>query len=196
MNPPDNYNITDKNFTYKNKNLKIITKYYKKINYKKYIHYECSKRRFGCKGKIKYDINNKKFFIINECNDAIEHDVLPFTEFNQDYLDKNLVNYNMSYKKYQRYYIKSLYLNNDFTDIERILNKFKNEFNTKFKLTNIEIIAIKHDTVGKLNTLSIEELLKKITIDDSIKLEIKTHDIFYHINIKTLTFEIILSKNL
>ena len=102
----------------------------------------------------------------------------------------------MSYKKYQRYYIKSLYLNNDFTDIERILNKFKNEFNTKFKLTNTEIIAIKHDTVGKLNTLSIEELLKKITIDDSIKLEIKTNDIFYHINTKTLTFEIILSKNL
>ena len=121
---------------------------------------------------------------------------MPFTEFNQDFIDKDLVNYNMSYKKYQRYYIKSLYLNNDFIDIERILNKFKNEFNTKFKLTNTEIIAIKHDTVGKLNTLSIEELLKKITIDDSIKLEIKTLDIFYHINIKTLIFKIILSKNL
>ena len=196
MNPPINYNISDKNFTYKNKNLKIITKYYKRIIYKKYIHYECSKRRYGCAGKVKYDINNKKFFIIKECDDAIEHDVLPLDEFNQDYLDKDLENYNMSYKKYQRYYIKALFLNNDFTDIEKIQIKFKNEFNTNFKLTNREIIAIKHDSIGKLNTLSIEELLKNIKIEDSCKLEIKIHDIFYHININSVNLELMLSSEI
>jgi len=99
MNPPSNYNISDKNFTYKHNKLKIITKYYKRIIYKKYIHYKCTKRRNGCIGKIKYDINNKKFLIINEYNDIIEHVVLPFKDFNQDYLNKDLKNYNMSYKK-------------------------------------------------------------------------------------------------
>jgi len=127
--------------------------------------------------------------IINECNDNIEHDVLPFKDFNQDYLNKDLKNYNISYKKYQRYYIKSLFLNNDFTNIERICIKFKNEFNTNFKLNNREIIAIKLDTIEKLNTLSIEDLLKNIKIGDTYKLEIKTYDIFCHININNKDIE-------
>ena len=41
-------------------------------------------------------------------------------------MNKNLDSYNISYKKYQRYYIKSLFLNNDFTNIERIQIKFTN----------------------------------------------------------------------
>ena len=189
MTPPSNYNINDKNFTYAHKDLKIITNYYKKIIYKKFIHYECSKRRYGCVGKVKYEIKTKKFFIINECNTDIEHDVLSFKDFNEDYLNKNLDSYNMSYKKYQRYYIKSLFLNNDFINIERVQIKYKNDFNTTFKLNNKEIVSIKHDTIGKFNTLSLEDLIKNINISDTLKLEIKTYDVFYNININNKDVE-------
>ena len=191
MTPPSNYNINDKNFTYANKDLKIITKYYKKIIYKKFIHYECSKRRYGCVGKVKYEIKikSKKFFIINECNTDIEHDVLSFKDFNEDYLNKNLDSYNMSYKKYQRYYIKSLFHNNDFINIEKVQIKFKNDFKTTFKLKNKEIVVIKHDTIGNFNTLSLEDLLKNINISDTLKLEIKTYDVFYNININNKDVE-------
>ena len=56
---PNNYNIGDKKFNYTNNTLKITTKYYKKIQNKNWIYYDCSKRRFGCKGKIKYNLKEK-----------------------------------------------------------------------------------------------------------------------------------------
>jgi hypothetical protein len=69
--PPNNYNIGDKKFNYTNNTLKITSKYYKQIQNKTWIYYECSKRRFECKGKIKYNLKEKKWFSINDCDSAI-----------------------------------------------------------------------------------------------------------------------------
>jgi len=50
--------------------------------------------------------------IIN-CNNSIVHDNINFGKFNEDHKAKKLDHYNMNYKKYQEFYIKSLFLNND-----------------------------------------------------------------------------------
>jgi hypothetical protein len=95
-------NIKDlKSFVYEFKDLKILTKFYRKIERKNIIYFECSKRRFGCNGKCQYDKTKEKFIMINNCNNKIEHDSIDFNKFNEDYKDNNLKRYNMEFKKYQ-----------------------------------------------------------------------------------------------
>ena len=58
----------NKSFIHESEELKIITKYYKKIENKNYIYFECSKRRAGCPGKCKYDKNKDIWILDCECN--------------------------------------------------------------------------------------------------------------------------------
>ena len=159
------------------------TKYYRQLKRKNCIYFECSKRRFGCKGKLKYLINDNKWFQINECDINIEHDIITFKEFYIDYINHNLNEYNMAYRKYLRYYVKSVFTNNEISTNDNIFIKFKNKFNVKLELTNKEINEIKHSVFGELNSLDFEDLLKKIKIDKDYKLEINTTDISYEIKI-------------
>ena len=47
------------------------------------------------KEKVKYGIDSNKRLIINEYNNSVEH----VKEFNENYLNKNLDKYNISYNK-------------------------------------------------------------------------------------------------
>lgn len=73
--------------------------------------------------------------------------------------------------------------------MKKIKTNIKNKFNTNFTLNDKQIIAIKHDTIGKLNNLSLEDLLKNIKKEDTHKIEIKTIDIFYNIKINNKEIE-------
>lgn len=90
-----------------------MTKYSKKIEKGNYIYYECNKRKNGCKRKWKYDKNKKKWFLVEICNNNINHDIFSYATFNEDYDNKNLFNYNMSLKKYQEYYTKKMLTDNN-----------------------------------------------------------------------------------
>ena len=68
----------------------------------------------------------------------------------------------MSYKKYQIFYAKSSYSNNNITSTANIIMQFKNEFNIDLKLNTNDITQIKHKIWGNLNNLDIEHLLKEI----------------------------------
>ena len=45
----------------------------------------------------------------------------------------------MNYEKMQKYYIKSLYSNNEYIDINAIYSNFKCTFNIQLKLSNNQI---------------------------------------------------------
>ena len=77
----------------------------------------------------------------------------------------------MTYKKYQIFYVKSLYSNNDISNTANIIMKFKNKFNIVFKLNPNDLTQIKHKIVGNLNNLDIENLLKEIKLDVSLDLK-------------------------
>ena len=48
-----------------------MTKYIKKIEKGNYIYFECSKRKKGCKRKCKFQIKEKKWFLVEKCNDIL-----------------------------------------------------------------------------------------------------------------------------
>ena len=176
-------------FTYEFKNIKIKTKFYKKLKKGNYIYFECSRRRKGCGGKCKYDINIKKWNITEECNSTIIHDVFNFEQFKEDYIIDNLNEYNMNYRKYQEYYVKCLFINfqaNTYTDI---LLKFNNKFKCDFKLSQKDINDIKYLCLGINNKLDFYNLCKKIKIADNKKLEINCTDIKYKIEINKKVVE-------
>ena len=176
-------NIKDlKSFIYEFKDLKILTKFYRKIERKNVIYYECSKRRLGCNGKCQYDKTKEKFIMINNCNNKIEHDAIDFNIFNEDYKNNNLKRYNMEFKKYQEYYVRSLFINNDVIQNLDIYKKFKELFKTQLTLTNNEIIKIKHNTIGYLNNLNIIDLCKELEKDSDLNIKINITDINYKLN--------------
>ena len=89
----------------------------------------------------------------------------------------------MDYQKYQRYYVKSVFTNNEISTNDNLYIKFKNKFKVNLKLTNKEITEIKHSVFGNLNSLDFEDVLKKIEIDNDHKLEINSTDISYELKI-------------
>jgi len=70
------------------------------------------KEKKGGKGKCKFQIKNKKWFLVEKYNDKIIHDIFNYEQFNIDYYNKNH-NYNMEKKKYQEYYTLKI-LNDNF----------------------------------------------------------------------------------
>ena len=120
--------------------------------------------------------------MINNCNNKIEHDAIDFNIFNEDYKNNNLKRYNMEFKKYQEYYVRSLFINNDVIQNLDIYKKFKELFKTQLTLTNNEIIKIKHNTIGYLNNLNIIDLCKELEKDSDLNIKINITDINYKLN--------------
>ena len=102
-----------------------MSKFYKKMERKNIIHYEYFKCKYGYKGKCIFD--KKKLSMIMNCDNSIEYDTINYNKFNEDYKAKNLGQYNMKYKKYQEYHLKSLFLNNDILQNIDSYKKFKDQ---------------------------------------------------------------------
>ena len=91
------------------------------------------------KGKLKYLISDKKRSQINECDIYKEHDIITFKEFYNHYINHNLNEYNMTYPKYQRYYVKSDLTNNEISTNDNLYLKFKNNFKVKLAQFKIKL---------------------------------------------------------
>ena len=102
-----------------------MSKFYKKMERKNIIHYEFLNANMDIKVNA-YSIK-KKLSIIMNCDNSTEYDTINYNKFNEDYKAKNLRQYNMNYKKYQEYHIKSLFLNNDILQNIDSYKKFKDQ---------------------------------------------------------------------
>ena len=95
----------------------------------------------------------------------------------------------MSFKKYQEFFAKVLFKENEANNFNDIIIKFKELFKKDFILTQKEINDIKYNTIGKNNKLDFISLCKKIILEDGKKLEINETDIIYLITINNKTIE-------
>ena len=95
----------------------------------------------------------------------------------------------MSFKKYQEFFAKVLFKENEANNFNDIIIKFKELFKKDFILTQKEINDIKYNTIGKNNKLDFISLCKKIILEDEKKLEINETDIKYLITINNKTIE-------
>lgn len=51
--------------------------------------------------------------MFEESNSTVIHDAINFGQFSEDFKQGKLKEYNMSYKKYQEYYTRCLFINNE-----------------------------------------------------------------------------------
>ena len=130
---------TAKSFTYYFKNSDIYSKYYLKINQKNIIYFGCGKKYKGCSGQIIYNKKLQNFYLNRECTVSIAHDNATFAEFYAKFKDNKINNFNMELKKFQKYYIRSLFKANVATDLNTAKKAFYKEFNINIKLTKDEI---------------------------------------------------------
>ena len=84
----------------------------------------------------------------------------------------------MELKKFQKYYIRSLFKNNVAIDINTAKKSFYNKFNTNLKLSRDEITKEKHLGLGIHNNLDIISLSKKLSTEYKY-IKINAVDIFY-----------------
>ena len=78
----------DKSFEYYFIDEDINSKFIKNTTTKNNIYFNCSKKRNGCIGLIKYDLLNKISILIYKCNNKIKHDTSKFENFYEDFLKK------------------------------------------------------------------------------------------------------------
>ena len=78
----------------------------------------------------------------------------------------------MSFKKYQEYYVKKMFMKNEIKNYNDICTKFKNQFKIEFILTQKEITDIKYMSLSKTNNLDFYELCKSIRLEKEQSLEI------------------------
>ena len=74
----------------------------------------------------------------------------------------------MNYDKIQKFYVRSLFKNNECIDINTIHNSFKSEFNIPLKLSNAQIYKEKYIALGTNKNLDLFEICKKISTDNNI----------------------------
>ena len=70
-----------------------------------------------------------------ECSKNIMQDIKSFDIFYSEYKNKNITSYDMSFKKYQEYFSKALFKDNEVNNFNDILMKFKQLFKKEFILT-------------------------------------------------------------
>lgn len=68
----------------------------------------------------------------------------------------------MSFKKYQEYYAKKMFMKNEIKNYNDIYTKFKNQFKIEFILIQKEITDIKYMSLSKTNNLDFYELCKSM----------------------------------
>jgi len=168
----------DKAFNYYFQEKEIYSKFTKKSSSKNYIYFECTKKRNGCCGLIRYEKKRKSLIIKNECISKIKHDTITFENFLIDFQNKNTNHYDKNLIKLQKFYVRYLFKTNQANNFENIISIFKNTFNFPIKLTNKQIIYEKHQAFGTINTLSLLDICKKISTDE-VNINIKTTDVFY-----------------
>ena len=97
-------------------------------------------------------------YILKECDINIIHNTSNFEIFYKDYFENNLIKYNMQIKKFQKYYVRSLYFLDISNDINNIITNFKIKFNFNINLTKNEIYKEKYYVTGPINNLDNENL--------------------------------------
>ena len=135
-----------KSFKYYFINSDILSTFYIKKKNKNTIYFECGKKRQGCIGKIKFNINENKWYLQQECKDNISHET-------SNFLDDKFEEYNMNIKKIQKFYARAMLKSNNSTDINTVRSNFKNKFNFKISLTNQEISKEKNNALGGFSKL-------------------------------------------
>lgn len=127
------------NFCYKSNN--IITKFNFKNASKNNKFYYCYKRGKGCGGLAVYDIIREEFRVYKECNFEIDHENINYEAFERMYNNNKLDKIDLNLKKYQRYFFRAEFKNNEAIDKIVALDKFKKKFGTdiKIKLNDNEI---------------------------------------------------------
>lgn len=103
----------------------------------------------GCGGLAVFDIVKDEFMVYNQCDFSINHDNVNFEKFEKFFLQNQLDSIDMSLKKYQRYYFRSLFKNYEASDIFTAIDKFKLKFdeNIELKLTDNEINQEKNEII-------------------------------------------------
>ena len=71
----------DKNFYFYHKNTDLLTKYIRQVKNRQTIYFQCSKKRNGCSGAVKFNLKTKIWNILHECNIKIKHDTCTFEYF-------------------------------------------------------------------------------------------------------------------
>ena len=169
---------SDQSFNYYFNDREIYAKYTKKSQSKNFIYFECSKKRNGCNGIIRYEKNTKKLIIKNECLNKIKHDTITFDKFLIDFQNDNTNFYNMKMIKIQKFYVRYLFKTNQSNNTETIKSIFKNKYKFPIDLSNTQINYEKHKAFGTINSLDLYELCQKISTDD-LKINVKALDVFY-----------------
>ena len=102
----------------------------------------------GCGGLAIYDNLKEEFRVYKECNFEIDHENINFEAFEREYNNK-LDKIDINLKKYQRYFFRSIFKNNDETDKLTAIDKFKSKFGTniKIKLNDNEINSAKNKLI-------------------------------------------------
>ena len=104
--------------------------------------------------------------------------MLKFETFYENYMNGNLISYNLNLKKFQKYFVRAIYKTNEENDNNNIKTKFKNRFNIRLILTNKEMYKEKHLALGTLYNLDMLEICERINSEE-IKININSFDIFY-----------------
>ena len=168
-------NNFETNYTYKNK---TTNKYY----------FHCDKRP-KCPGKANFDVVKNKFYITEQCNNKISHNILDYFQL-KELIENNQINLiDFTEKKNQKILIEYLFRAMKEADNIDIKKEFIKYTKSKLFVTNKEISYIKSKVYGKLRGLTLEECVKKIN-DESYELEVSTFDIKYKIQIKNENNEI------
>ena len=75
----------------------------------------------------------------------------------------------MELKKFQKYYIRTIFKANIANNINTAKKSFYNNFNTNLKMSRDEITKEKHLGLGTHNNLDILSLCKKLSTEDKYK---------------------------
>ena len=65
-------------------------------------------KRNGCIGNIKYNIKENKWILTKKCNNKIAHDTITFENYYKDFLNNNLINYNIDCIRIQKFLLELL----------------------------------------------------------------------------------------
>ena len=87
----------------------------------------------------------------------------------------------MNYRKYQEYFVKCCFQNNEIIQNIDIFKKFKDQFKIDLGLTNLEISKLKNQIIGKYNKMDLYELCSNIEFSKDIGFKIQSSDITYEI---------------
>ena len=89
----------------------------------------------------------------------------------------------MEIKKYQKYFVKACFKNNDVIQNVDILKKFKDKFNIDIGLSLNEIKELKNEILGNYNKLNIYDVCSNILVDKDLEFKVNVTDIIYKIKL-------------